>query len=211
MSKTIEKYFHKCIINIENNLGTFPILIDVHNNKLLNVLMYQDTPSINFNNLSTYESEILSALGINTDDLDCNFKIVKAYTGLWDLLIPVKNKLVLDNLKIDFSKVEYISKKLNIISFHTYCIDDNFNIYARNFAPIVNIYEEAATGTSNGALTYYLYSINKIKENQLISINQGESLNRESIINSKIIVEENNPKVLVGGTAIKVIDGIINI
>lgn len=31
-------------INIENNLGTFPILIDVHNNKLLNVLMYQDTP-----------------------------------------------------------------------------------------------------------------------------------------------------------------------
>lgn len=198
-------------INIENNLGTFPILIDVHNNKLLNVLMYQDTPSINFNNLSTYESEILSALGINTDDLDCNFKIVKAYTGLWDLLIPVKNKLVLDNLKIDFSKVEYISKKLNIISFHTYCIDDNFNIYARNFAPIVNIYEEAATGTSNGALTYYLYSINKIKENQLISINQGESLNRESIINSKIIVEENNPKVLVGGTAIKVIDGIINI
>ena len=107
--------------------------------------------------------------------------------------------------------MEYISKKLNIISFHTYCIDDNFNIYARNFAPIVNIYEEAATGTSNGALTYYLYSINKIKENQLISINQGESLNRESIINSKIIVEENNPKVLVGGTAIKVIDGIINI
>ena len=30
-------------------------------------------------------------------------------------------------------------------------------IHARNFAPLYDIDEEAATGTSNGALVYYLY------------------------------------------------------
>lgn len=198
-------------IYVKNNLGVFPIIVEIQNNNLKNVLMYQDTPALDYKGIENLKSEILDALGIDEQSVDNNFSIVKAYTGLWDLLIPLKNIKILENLKIDSEKIKKISKKLNIISFHPFVMDKNKEFHVRNFAPVVDIPEEAATGTSNGALTYYLYSINKIKDNEQIKIHQGKSMNRESIIIGQIQLENNKVEVLIGGTAVKIIDGFIEI
>lgn len=55
----------------------------------------------------------------------------------------------------------------------------------RNFAPLYGIDEEAATGTSNGALTYYLHSQGRISEQDVNTFIQGESMGKPSIIKSK--------------------------
>lgn len=129
--------------------------------------------------------------------------MMKAYSGLWDLMIPLRSKKILDEIKIDFKKVETISEKLGVISFHPFYFEGK-KAYVRNFAPIVNIPEEAATGTSNGALAYFLSQLGYLKFEEELICCQGESMKRKSQIFVKIT---KNGKILVGGQAVRVLQG----
>lgn len=73
---------------------------------------------------------------------------------------------------------------------------------------MVGINEEAATGTSNGALTYFLKSQGYIKGNNLVSI-QGEAMNRPSRIHCFIEDQNGTYDVRVGGEARIVMEGIM--
>ncbi len=44
-----------------------------------------------------------------------------------------------------------VSERYNVVGTHLYAVHDN-RIITRNFAPLYDINEEAATGTLNGAL-----------------------------------------------------------
>ena len=121
-------------------------------------------------------------------------------TGLKEIFLPVKNKSVLDNLSPDFDKIVELSKKHNVIGIHAFSLDDTVDAYGRNFAPIVGINEESATGTSNGALACYLYK-HHIKKSKYI-LRQGYSMNQPSELVAKI--EASNHQIYsiwVGGSA----------
>lgn len=53
-------------------------------------------------------------------------------------------------------KIKLLSQKYGVIGMHLFALSEE-NIICRNFAPLYDIDEEAATGTSNGALACYLY------------------------------------------------------
>ena len=73
---------------------------------------------------------------------------------------------------------------------------------SRNFCPLYGIDGEAATGTSNGALTYYLFQTHILNEfNQKYLFLQGYRMGRPSNIVTKLI-NKNNPRVMVGGKAV---------
>ncbi|MFQ7856116.1 MAG: PhzF family phenazine biosynthesis protein [Flavonifractor plautii] len=74
--------------------------------------------------------------------------------------------------------------------------------HCRNFAPLYAIPEEAATGTSNGALTYYLYRRGLTAagaENRFV---QGEKMGKPSEILSRLTDGGDGVKVQVGGRAV---------
>lgn len=197
------------IVDIETNLGILPIIVNVENNKIKNIMMYQAEAKID-EKIDIDFSLIMESLGLSINDL-AELKIVKAYTGLWDILIHLKNKEKLYNIRANMEKIRVISKKLDIISLHPFVLErdikNNLLAYVRNFAPIVNIDEEAATGTSNGALCYLLYSKEYLKNAEYLKCLQGEIMGRKSEIICQIL--EN--KVLVGGFAIKTFEGELDI
>ena len=200
-------------VNIETNLGTLPIVIKIRNKKIDNIMMYQASPKID-RNFTVNKSELAKALNISPNDFADDIEIVKAYTGVWDLIIPLKRKETLNEIVGDMEKIKQISSELNIISLHPFYIEkieNKTNLYARNFAPIVDIDEEAATGTSNGALIYYLHTIGKIKSEENIVVTQGEKLGRKSKIMGKIQIKKEKIDVLIGGTAVKFVEGKIEI
>ena len=84
---------------------------------------------------------------------------------------------------------------------------ENLKIYARNLAPIVDIPEESATGTSNGALAWYFYNINLLKEKEKLEVIQGTNMNRRGEIVA--FIERDN--IVVGGNAIRILEGYINL
>ena len=193
-------------IDIETNLGILPIIITMENKKVKNIMMYQASPKLSKDFILDRE-KLAKSLNISRDDFREEIDIVKAYTGVWDLMIPLKSKEALDNIDGNMNLIKELSRELGIISLHPFYLDENKQLYARNLAPIVDIDEEAATGTSNGALTYYLYSLGIVKDREEISVIQGEQMGRKSEIRGKIQLENGEIKVLIGGTALKIIEG----
>lgn len=128
-------------------------------------------------------------------------------TGLKDLLVPIQSVQELKNMTPDMNKLAAFSHELDIIGIHAFTFDENGQIYARNFAPACGINEEAATGTSNGALGAYL-AHHKKEKNLSFTVQQGQWMGSPS----QIFVEvKNENEIWVGGQAVIVLEGRIAI
>ena len=71
-----------------------------------------------------------------------------------------------------------------------------------SYAPLYDIPEECATGTSNGALTYYLYRHGMVQPEQENVFLQGEHMHRPSEIRSRLYADGDTVTVRVGGRAV---------
>ncbi len=131
------------------------------------------------------------------------FPIKVVSTGLKEIFIPVISVDALNNLKPNIEEILRVSKKHDCIGIHAFAFGGNeCAAYGRNFAPVVGIDEESATGTSNGALSCYLYELVDKSTKQLV-LRQGYSMDKPSEIFSKITVKsEKIREVWIGGRAI---------
>lgn len=112
-------------------------------------------------------------------------EIIKA--GLSDIQLPVKNKELLDQAVIDMARVSRLSERYQVTGIHMFCPgQDGIAAYCRNFAPLYEIPEEAATGTSNGGLTLYLRDHGLLRERQVNRFRQGEAMGRTSYVYTTI-------------------------
>lgn len=163
------------------------------------VLMQQQSPKI-FGELTGQDLKMLAdSLNICENDIGLeSFEIYPTIvsTGLKDIMVPVKSRSILNNLKANFNKINDVSVEKDVVGYHVYTAE-NKQIYARNFAPRVGINEECATGTSNGALCSLLYN-KKFISNEA-SVLQGESMNEKSQIYVKIKDQLGFLDVYVGG------------
>ncbi|WP_326910114.1 PhzF family phenazine biosynthesis protein [Sedimentibacter sp. MB31-C6] len=133
-------------------------------------------------------------------------------TGLPDIMMPVRNEDELAAIKPDFEKLSKLSENYKVVGVHAFTINtDDKAVHCRNFAPLYDIDEEAATGTSNGALTYYLYKNGLLHEGTDNLFIQGEAMNRPSKIMSKLYETGNSVKIQVGGMATILAQGEIRI
>ena len=120
-------------------------------------------------------------------------------TGLPDIILPLASVEELQSLKPDMQALAKLSKELEVTGVHAFAIaDDNYTAHVRNFAPLYGIDEESATGTANGALSYYLFRHGIAKEGDRCSYLQGEAMGRASEISAQI---ETGGKIKVGGNA----------
>lgn len=146
--------------------------------------------------------ELYSAFNLDISQAPKNLipKIVN--TGLSDIIIPIKDKKVLDSFTMDKEKVIELSKKYKVVGAHLFSLDKDkkFTAFCRNIAPLVGIDEECATGTSNGALTHYLKEYNIISVKDINSFRQGEAMQRASTILSRY--KEDGVTIQVGGNAV---------
>lgn len=176
--------------------GKLSIEIVYKDGLIQNVFMEQAHPKEVLTDLSL--NEIANSLNINLDDFGIEENNVYPEiisTGIKDIIIPVKNRGILNNITPNYNEITRISKKYDVCGMHVFSLDDINSVSCRNFAPLVGINEESATGTSNGALIYYLKK-NKVIENNYLVSKQGEALNQLSEIHC-LIREKYN--VWVGG------------
>ena len=156
--------------------------------------------------------KLCRSLNLNKSDLayiDKGILPLKISTGLPDIIVGVKSKEILDGIKINRDLLSQVSEENEVVGAHVFYLpeDEEGIVYTRNFAPLVGIDEEAATGTSNGALIYYLKLKGLLRSEEIIS-KQGEQMNRLSEIYCSI---DKDNLVRVGGRAKIMIDGIIKL
>ena len=160
---------------------------------------------------------ICEAYELHTDDLDEKMKVCIVKSGLRDIHVCVKYKEKLLHAVQHEEEVRRISEELDVVGIHMSCLNlqndtkkletcdtegESITAYCSNYAPLYDIPEECATGTSNAGLTYYLYQMGRIKENQCNCFLQGEHMNRPSKVYTKVRMVEQKPTVWVGGCGV---------
>ena len=133
-------------------------------------------------------------------------------TGLPDIMMPVSSLEVLDRIEPDFPALSKLSERYEVVGVHAFTVNcDDATCHVRNFAPLYDIDEEAATGTSNGALTYYGYLNGFVKSGDDCRFIQGEMMQRPSAILSHIEADGDNCSIQVGGSAVILAEGDIKL
>ncbi|EAK9822372.1 PhzF family phenazine biosynthesis protein [Listeria monocytogenes] len=193
-------------------IGTFAILMHlnkIHKNRytietnsgVLTITIKEDTIFMEQNQPTFYEvippNKLTGCFDLNL--LNANYPIQIVSTGLKDILTPVKSEADLYALEPNFEKVKEVSKQSEVVGMHLYTFSDD-RIICRNLAPLFDINEEAATGTSNGALACYLYKNHYLRKENYV-FEQGHSLHSPSEILVKLDITGNNEiaRVYVGG------------
>lgn len=162
-------------------------------------------------------------------------------TGLPDIMMPVADRKQLEKINPDFAALTELSRKYEVVGVHAFTLDGGqkrpiggtgvsvsgstdsdagVTAFCRNFAPLYDIDEEAATGTSNGALTYYLMRNEVVIPAHSCDMAtgicgmsadclfiQGEAMGRPSAIRS----HTDGEKIQVGGSAVILAEGEINL
>lgn len=134
-------------------------------------------------------------------------------TGLPDIMMPVASQADLNAMEPDMKALSDLSARYEVVGVHAFTLDaeDDVTAHTRNFAPLYDIDEEAATGTSNGALTYYFYLNNIIDAKANCKIIQGEKMDRPSVILTDIQAEDDKCLIKVGGSGVILAEGEIHI
>lgn len=150
------------------------------------------------------QTALYAAFGLTAADRPVGLEPQAISTGLLDILLPVRDSQTLARAVQNETEVSRLSEHYGVVGVHMFCPDPGAGVTARcrNFAPLYAIPEEAATGTSNGALTYYLYRrglVSPIAENRFI---QGEAMGKPSEILSRLTQTDAGVKIRVGGRAV---------
>ena len=147
-------------------------------------------------------------------------------TGLPDIMMPVATQADLAAIAPDFPALSKLSERYEVVGVHAFTLDSEGDevkttCHVRNFAPLYDIDEEAATGTSNGALTYYGYLNGFVNDGDDCRFVQGEAMHRPSVILSHLDVdcsaggcEEGSARpcfIQVGGSGVVLAEGEIHI
>ncbi|MCL2839427.1 MAG: PhzF family phenazine biosynthesis protein [Defluviitaleaceae bacterium] len=155
-------------------------------------------------------SKIDLARCFDMDVINDKFPIEIGSTGLRDIILPVKDLTILERMKPSFGEISAISRKFNTVGIHAFTLDGE-RIVCRNFAPLYDVPEESATGTSNCVLASYLWKNNILRKNEYI-FEQGYTLNSPSEIIVRLTTNHDNiDKVVVGGKGYLMDEKTINI
>jgi PhzF family phenazine biosynthesis protein len=117
-------------------------------------------------------------------------------------MIGINSRKKLNNLIPNFYELTELSRQIKCNGYFVFTFDSpdtNILTYGRMFAPAIGINEDPVTGNAHGSLGGYLIQIRIIEtQDDYFEFNgkQGETLNRPGIVNVRVKIENNKPKVI---------------
>jgi PhzF family phenazine biosynthesis protein len=154
-------------------------------------------------------SGALQALGLSESDLNPNCPIETVDTGHGKLIVGVRNRRILNNLRPDMRALARVSERVGMsgnLVFTFDSADDDYLTTARMFAPKIGIDEDPVTGNGNGPLGAYLVHNNLVEHDGsefAFTGRQGEAMGRPGSVRVWVSIANGKPeRVRVGGRAV---------
>ena len=197
-AKALEENLESCVLNIKTKIGILPFEIIKQDNDY-QVIMTQGSFELSPDLDNNVTGKILTSLGINNSDLDERCPVQIASTGHSKVMIGIKSRDKLNDLKPDYQKLSELSSLIKCNGYFVFTFDSNNKdilTYGRMFAPAIGINEDPVTGNANGPLGGYLIQNNIIEhDGKYFEFNggQGEIMNRFGIINVRIKINDGKP------------------
>lgn len=142
-------------------------------------------------------ARLMTALALGEGDLgDGPIEIVS--TGHSKVMIPLRDRALLDGLRPDLPALAAISKAIGCNGFHAFTLSNpepGVLAHARMFAPAIGIAEDPVTGNANGPLGAYLVQHRLVPPALMRSgglscwMGQGEAMGRPGRVKVEVAVD----------------------
>ena len=202
-------------IDVQLCIDSATAAVEIYKREDGRALVMLDIQPPTFHNDALDTPLLAKLLGIKTDDYDKALPIESARGDFIHLVVPINGLDAMHRIAPDFFGLKQFCLDSAIDTIAVFCREvkqSGYNIHVRNFCPAVGVAESAAAGTTNAALTSYLFRHNLVCEDageqNIILAEQGLEINRPSCIRSVVSMNAGTIKRLqVGGVATKILDG----
>jgi trans-2,3-dihydro-3-hydroxyanthranilate isomerase len=196
-------------VKIETGVGEIIVNVETQNGKAGFSQMTQPLPVVK----STWTdiARLAKALALEVSDIEStNLPAQLLFNGIPVLMIPVASLQAVEKIKVDFNALEAISIEAGaktVMAFTTETVTPTSTAHCRVFAPVEGILEDAATGSANGPLGFYLVHHKLVKTEAITKIisEQGFEMLRPSIINIEVDIDASSNEV----TGVRVGGGVV--
>jgi len=191
----------------ETGAGVLPVEIRFKDGRPQRVTMTQK--EANFKPAKINKKKLASALGISPKDFDPKLQPEFVSTGIFNLMVPVRNRAALGKIAMNMTELRRLQGK-NATMAYCFTLGGNGKAFSRGMLPW-ELYEDAATGSAAGSLGAYLVRNGKLAPGHTLTILQGAEMGRPSHI--EVEVTQSGKKLVprVSGAAVKVFEGTIRI
>ncbi|HXT86762.1 MAG TPA: PhzF family phenazine biosynthesis protein [Verrucomicrobiae bacterium] len=194
-------------IQQQTGAGILPVEIVFHEGRPARVTMTQKDAK--FKPVKISRQKIAAALGLKSSDIDSNLPLESVSTGIFNLMVPLRGRATLGKIHSNLRELFHL---LNGNSTMAYCfaLGSRGKAFARGMLPW-EIFEDPATGSAGGSLGAYLVKHGKLKPREELSITQGVEMGRPSDIHVQIANSKGRLVPRVSGSAVRVLEGQIEI
>jgi trans-2,3-dihydro-3-hydroxyanthranilate isomerase len=191
----------------ETGAGILPVEIRFKDGRPQRVTMTQKEAI--FKPAKIDKKKLAVALGISTKDFDPKLVPEFVSTGIFNLMVPLRNRVALGKIAMNMTELRRLQGK-NATMAYCFALGSNGKVFSRGMLPW-ELYEDAATGSAAGSLGAYLVRQGKLAPGHTLSILQGAEMGRPSHI--EVEVTQSGKKLVprVSGAAVKVFEGTVRI
>lgn len=190
--------------------GPVDVEVFANGNKVERIVMSQRKPQF----MTIYRpSDILPAFGLNESDLFPNTVIQTVSTGTPQLMITLKNHVLLRKAILNLEKYAALRNASDFFSPHLFCLQgiEHGATFARHFGVPPHVMEDPFTGSATGGMAAYLWHYGLIQHPTFIA-EQGHWMSRPGEAYVEVIgPPEDIQTVKIGGAAVTVLRGELTI
>lgn len=196
-------------VTLETGVG--PILVEVNTDggRAGHTTMNQPLPVIRGSFAEI--NRLASALSIDVSEIERTGLPVEAiYNGITVMIAPVASRAAVESMRVDVNALERISKEMGaetVLVFTRETVEPASTVHCRVFAPAAGVIEDAATGSANGPLGYYLVKHGVVDAGAVTRIvsEQGYEMKRPSLLHIEVDVDSQTNEV----TSVRVGGGVV--
>jgi trans-2,3-dihydro-3-hydroxyanthranilate isomerase len=173
-------------VTLETGVGPIHVEVRIDADRPGRTTMTQPLPVVR-GSYSNIES-LARALSLDASQIEQTGSPVETiFNGIAVMIVPVKTRAAIESIKVDGGALERISNEVGastVLVFTRETVSPTSTVHCRVFAPAAGVSEDAATGSANGPLGFYLVR-HKLVEQQTttrIVSEQGFEMKRPSLL-----------------------------
>ncbi|MBP1994885.1 PhzF family phenazine biosynthesis protein [Paenibacillus eucommiae] len=199
---------NKTALTLETKAGVLPIRFTFDSIGGLYITMKQAAPQ--FQEFNGSLRDLALSMGVEDEDIDRNLPTLYGSTGIWTLLIPVKNLNTFKKMKPNNALFPDILKEMPKASIHPFCLetyDSDAHMHARHFSsPFSGTIEDPVTGTASGVMgAYYARYINNSSDSLIkLVVEQGHEIGKHGRVGVSVSRSNGQFDIEITGSAVYV-------
>lgn len=186
----------KTTVTLEAGIGPITVEVDTQTESAGHTVMTQPVPTVT--GTIPDVSALAKALSLDQSEIAATGLPVEAiYNGITVIIVPLVSLAAVKRIKADAGALERISKEMGAQTMLTFTREHETasgTVHCRVFAPAAGVLEDAATGSANGPLGFYLvrHRLVEVQAVTRILSEQGFEMQRPSLLHIEVDVDMTN-------------------